>query len=90
MIVNNMIPKLYPLLVNISIIVQHMSLAQKKIPVPEVYDHGYSRNCSYILMEKVEDVLDIANYLDLMEKNLSLQGLERVLKSSLPLWPALD
>ena len=52
---HNMILKLFSYLVDVSVIVQHMATARTMVPVPIVFDYGYSGNCSYILMEKIND-----------------------------------
>jgi hypothetical protein len=70
--------KLYPLLVDVSIIVANMNLARTKVPVPEVYDHGYSGNCAYILMERVMETIDAQHYINLMKCGVPLRIGRRV------------
>jgi hypothetical protein len=67
MVDNTKILKLYPLLVDVSVIVANMNLARTKVPVPEVYDHGYSGNCAYILMERVVEAINVDQYINLMK-----------------------
>ncbi|KAK7025330.1 hypothetical protein VNI00_016112 [Paramarasmius palmivorus] len=45
--------KTYSYLVDVSQIVEKMNLAGLVVPVPQVYEYGYSGNSSYILMERV-------------------------------------
>jgi hypothetical protein len=47
-------------------IVANMNLARTKVPVPEVYDYGYSGNCAYILMERI-DAIDAERYINNMK-----------------------
>jgi hypothetical protein len=64
---DNKILKLYPCLVDVSVIVTNMNLARAKIPVPRVHDYGYSGNCAYILMERVMDTMTGQEYIDFMK-----------------------
>jgi serine/threonine protein kinase len=58
--------KLYPNLVDVSVVVANMNLARTRIPLPEVYDYGYSGNCAYILMQWFPDALTADQYIDMM------------------------
>lgn len=49
----NRILKLYSYLVDVSIIVANMKQASTKVPVPKVYEHGFSGNCAFIVMEAI-------------------------------------
>jgi serine/threonine protein kinase len=46
--------KMFSPLVDIDTIVKHMRLASSVVPVPEVYNHGRSGNCSFVLMQFVQ------------------------------------
>jgi hypothetical protein len=64
--VEGKILKLYPNLVDVSVIVSNMNLARTKVPVPRVYDYGYSGNCAYILMEGFLETLTAEHYINMM------------------------
>ncbi|KIK66878.1 hypothetical protein GYMLUDRAFT_82183 [Collybiopsis luxurians FD-317 M1] len=45
--------KLCSYLIDVSVMVANMDLPRTRVPVPRVLRYGYSRNCSYILMERI-------------------------------------
>lgn len=63
--VDDKILKVLPMLVDVGVIVANMDLARKKVPVPRVFDYGYSGNCSFILMEKIAPSINAARYMSL-------------------------
>ena len=64
MVVNdNMILKLRPIRVDMTIIAHNMMLAATVVKVPKVYDFGVSGNCGYILMEYVQSGVSLQTVL---------------------------
>lgn len=64
MVVNdNMILKLHPIRVDMTVIAHNMMLAATVVNVPKVYDFGISGNCGYILMEYVNSGVSLQTML---------------------------